>query len=126
MAADLDPVRPGSTTRNALTILRCDDCDTHFAPQTPKCSSCGSAELQSVCCSGAGSIVSWKVLHHASHGRHRDQKPFTIAIVELDDGPWVYSKIEGSFPDGADAPVRVELRSARPADRFPVFGVCAA
>ncbi|WP_420751434.1 Zn-ribbon domain-containing OB-fold protein [Rhodococcus sp. O3] len=120
MAADLEPVRSG------MTILRCEHCDTPLAPQTPKCSSCGSSELRSVCCSGAGSIVSWKVLPHAANGRHRDQEPVTLAIVELDDGPWVYSEIEGSFPDCADAPVRVELRSVCPAERFPVFEVCAA
>lgn len=126
MASHREAARPGSPTSDALMILRCEDCETLIGPQAPTCSSCGSAELESVCCSGAGSIVSWKVLNHAPPGRHCEQEPFTIAIVELDDGPWVYSKIEGSFPVCADAPVRVELRSARPVDRFPVFGVCAA
>lgn len=126
MAAYLDTGGPGSMTRTALTILRCVDCDTLLGPQTSTCSSCGSTELESVCCSGAGSIVAWKVLYHDVHGRRCEQEPFTIAIVELDDGPWVYSKIEGVFPDRADAPVRVEFRSALSTDRFPVFGVCAA
>jgi uncharacterized OB-fold protein len=70
--------------------------------------------------------VSWKVLPHPLHGPQCEEAPFTFAIVELDDGPWVYSKIEGSFPDCADAPVRVEVQHTRPVDGFPVFGVCAA
>ncbi|WP_435824970.1 hypothetical protein [Nocardia rhamnosiphila] len=50
----------------------------------------------------------------------------TIAIVELDDGPWVYSTIEGDIPPFSDRPVRVRYEPRPREDRFPVFAVCPA
>ncbi|UYP17175.1 OB-fold domain-containing protein [Rhodococcus sp. Z13] len=108
----------------ALQILRCEHCTTLLPPETLRCSSCRRAELTPVSCCGTGSIVSWKLLHRSV--REDQITPSTIAIVELDEGPWVYTKIEGSLPERAEAPVRVEFRRTPTVDRFPVFGVRAA
>ncbi|APE09111.1 MULTISPECIES: Zn-ribbon domain-containing OB-fold protein [Rhodococcus] len=112
-------------TQNCMTILRCGSCTTLHAPETACCSSCGGANLESARCSGTGSIVSWKVVEPLDDGA-QDDSVVTLAIVELDDGPWLYSKIEGSFPDCAEARVRVAFRSTAGDDGFPVFGICAA
>ncbi|GGN77454.1 hypothetical protein GCM10011610_23910 [Nocardia rhizosphaerihabitans] len=49
----------------------------------------------------------------------------TIAIVELDEGPWVYTSIEGEVPVLRGRPVRVQFQPCPPEDRFPVFAVSA-
>jgi len=112
-------------TQHSMEILRCGSCGTLLAPDATRCSSCRCADLESACCPATGSIVCWKVMEPVE-GAGEEAEPVTLAIVELDDGPWVYSKIDGTFPEHADGPVRVELQAAAGTDRFPVFGVCAA
>ncbi|MFE6920960.1 OB-fold domain-containing protein [Nocardia sp. NPDC057663] len=51
------------------------------------------------------------------------EAPLTIAIVELDEGPWVYTSIEGEVPVLRGGPVRVHFQPCPPEDRFPVFAV---
>ncbi|MEU4310977.1 hypothetical protein [Nocardia sp. NPDC024068] len=50
----------------------------------------------------------------------------TLAIVELDEGPWVYTAIDGELPRTARHPVRVRYQAPPRGDRFPIFGVSAA
>jgi uncharacterized OB-fold protein len=69
-----------------LMIRRCERCDRLLAPLFDTCSSCRSAELAWVPSCGAGSIVSWRVLHCAANPR-AEVKRSTIAIVALDEGP---------------------------------------
>ncbi|MGQ4616012.1 hypothetical protein [Nocardia sp. R7R-8] len=46
-----------------------------------------------------------------------------IAIVELDDGPWLYTIIQGELPPSSTTPVRVRFQARPQGDRFPVFAV---
>lgn len=112
-------------TQSPMTIQRCGSCTTLLAPDAARCSSCAGVNLEVAECSGTGSIVSWKVMEPVEGGV-REDTPVTLAIIELDDGPWVYSKIEGSCPEHLDARVRVEFQAPPSGDGFPVFGVCAA
>ncbi|MGI5222923.1 Zn-ribbon domain-containing OB-fold protein [Nocardia sp. CA-290969] len=103
-----------------LMIRRCGRCDRLFAPLTVDCSSCASSDLDWVPSSGAGSILSWRVVERGVAGA---AAPLTIAIVELDEGPWVYTSIEGRIPAVSCGPVRVRFRPRPREDRFPVFAV---
>ncbi|MET8427584.1 OB-fold domain-containing protein [Nocardia sp. NPDC004860] len=105
-----------------MTIRRCAACDKLFAPLTPACSACASDDLEWVPSSGAGSIVSWRVVHRASDP-HGELTPLTIAVVELDEGPWVYTSIEGEVPLISTGPVRVYFQPSPRQDGFPVFKV---
>ncbi len=51
--------------------------------------------------------------------------PLTIAIVESDEGPWVYTSLEGEIPSLAGWSVRVRFQPHPSEDRFPVFAVSA-
>ncbi|MFF0454842.1 Zn-ribbon domain-containing OB-fold protein [Nocardia africana] len=93
-----------------------------FAPLTVGCSSCASDSLEQVPSSGVGSIVSWRVVDRAGAGGALT--PSTVAIVELDEGPWVYTSLEGEVPLLSDRPVRVHFQPRPRDDRFPVFVVC--
>lgn len=113
-----NPRHHGGTT---LMIRRCTDCATLVAPMTNACSSCRATTLDWVPSSGTGSIVSWKVAHHPSNTGTWEQS--TVAIVELDDGPWIYSTIYGELPPPSDQPIRVRYEPDPPEDRFPVFTI---
>ena len=103
-----------------LMIRRCARCDRLFAPLTVDCASCASSDLEWVPSSGAGSILSWRVVERGVAGI---ATPLTIAIVELDEGPWVYSSVEGRIPVAPCRPVRVQFQPCPREDRFPVFAV---
>jgi uncharacterized OB-fold protein len=102
-------------------IRRCTRCDKLFAPLVVDCSSCASDSLEWLPSAGAGSIVSWRVVDRAAD--MHNEPPLTIAIVELDEGPWVYTSIEGDVPAVRGCPVRVQFQPCQPEDRFPVFAV---
>ncbi|WP_280489439.1 Zn-ribbon domain-containing OB-fold protein [Nocardia carnea] len=103
-----------------LMIRRCARCDRLFAPLTVDCASCASSDLEPVPSCGAGSILSWRVVER---GVTDTAAPLTIAIVELDEGPWVYASIEGRIPAAPCGPVRVGFQPCPREDRFPVFAV---
>ncbi|MFI2280759.1 OB-fold domain-containing protein [Nocardia beijingensis] len=75
--------------------------------------------------SGVGSIVSWRAIDRAPTDRWGGLVPLTIAIVELDEGPWVYTSIEGRVPSLPHRPVRVQFQPRPWHDRFPVFAISA-
>ncbi|MFQ6398777.1 Zn-ribbon domain-containing OB-fold protein [Nocardia sp. KC 131] len=118
----------GSTiaTKTVMMIRRCGRCDKLFAPLIAECSSCRSWDLDWSPSSGLGSIVSWRLVNRSVSGPHAQVVPLTIAIVELDEGPWVYATIEGVVAPISDGPVRVRFEPRPRVDRFPVFAVCPA
>jgi hypothetical protein len=97
-----------------------------FSPLTAECSWCGSWDLEWAPSSGLGSIVSWRLVHRSLNRPHAQVSPLTIAIVELDEGPWMYTAIEGDVSPIADQPIRVRFESHLRMDRFPVFAICPA
>lgn len=107
---------------DALLIRRCVPCDKLFAPTVARCSACSSDEFEPVAAAGTGSIVCWRIVDCAPNAS-ADPVSATLAIVELDEGPWVYTTIAGPVPQSADTPVRVRFRAPPGADRFPVFAV---
>lgn len=109
-------------TGEALMIRRCGGCRRLFAPPVVRCSSCRTEDFDRIPANGSGSIVCWRTVPCAPRTRI-DSVATTIAIVELDEGPWVYSSIEGELPPTTCPPVRVRFRAAPRGDRFPLFTV---
>ncbi|MBF6336581.1 OB-fold domain-containing protein [Nocardia abscessus] len=113
---------PAGCAKTTLMIRRCGCCDRLLAPLFDACSSCRSEDLEWVPSSGAGSVVSWRVLHCSANPR-AETKRSTIAIVELDEGPWLYTTIHGELPPSSATPIRVRFHACPRGDRFPVFAV---
>ncbi|NEW42230.1 hypothetical protein GV794_14925 [Nocardia cyriacigeorgica] len=122
-SAILDEDRHGHPD-DTLMIQRCTRCRKLLAPLIVTCSSCARGDsLEWLPSSGAGSIVSWRVVDRSLTAMD-NVRPLTIAIVELDEGPWVYTSIEGEVPPQRDR-VRVQFQPRPMEDRFPVFAVSA-
>lgn len=112
---------------SALMIRSCDECRTLLAPDTVSCSDCGCTDLTRVPSCGAGSIVSCTVVNCTPRpGVRTSVVECTIAIVELDDGPWTYAWIEGHPPERSGGPVRVRFAHEEPGERYPYFVPYAA
>lgn len=103
-------------------IRRCRECATLTSPLVLTCTSCQSTTLDWVPSSGEGSIVSWRVMYRVPPGsRLKEWAPCLIAIVALDEGPWVYTTVEGEIPSSSDQPVRVAFQPKPATGGFPVF-----
>ncbi|MGW0041828.1 Zn-ribbon domain-containing OB-fold protein [Rhodococcus sp. NPDC003348] len=112
---------PTAAHTGALLITRCANCATLCSPMAATCSACHGNDLAAVPSSGTGTILSWKTSPRANP----DPGPAVTAIVELDDGPRVYTWIEGRIPEQPTRSVRVEFRPTPHGDRFPLFAVSA-
>ncbi|AII10880.1 hypothetical protein EP51_42795 (plasmid) [Rhodococcus opacus] len=121
MTASLAHRARETTQLGRLIIWKCIDCAALLAPLTVYCSSCGSENLTSTPSAGAGVIVSWRVLDRTLDPVCGSSCPSIVAIVELDEGPWVYSWIDGAALFPSDQPVRVRFRHTQEGERFPIF-----
>ena len=103
-----------------LMIRRCESCRQLMLRPALACLQCHSHDFERVRSSGAGRIISWRIHHQAVKG-NAHTVPIILAIVELDEGPWIYAAIESELPETPAGRVRVEFRSASTTGDFPVF-----
>lgn len=77
-----------------LRIQRCLGCATYRFPALPSCPSCGASEREWVDAAGSGRLYSWVTVHLALTPELADDVPYTVATVELDEGPRVLARLE--------------------------------
>ncbi|MFE3729755.1 Zn-ribbon domain-containing OB-fold protein [Nocardia sp. NPDC059154] len=107
-------------------IRRCSNCAALLSPLASTCTSCRSTTLEWVPSCGEGAIVSWRMVYRVPPDRRLEEwAPSQIAIVALDEGPWVYTTIEGEIPQSSDKPVRVRFEPGPSSGGFPVFATTA-
>jgi uncharacterized OB-fold protein len=82
---------------NKLLGLRCKDCGAVTVPPKMACRKCASPDMEVVELKGKGKIQSFTTVHVAPEGR-QDEVPYTIVMVELDEGPWIMGNIVGIDP----------------------------
>jgi hypothetical protein len=83
-----------------LSGLKCGGCAELSAQPRLVCAKCGGQDLEAVELKGGGIIQTFTVNYVAAEGRE-SEAPYIVAIVELDDGPWVMGNITGLKPEEA-------------------------
>jgi len=108
-----------AAARGRLAIQRCADCGRYTHPPTTVCSGCFTVppHLAAEDVSGRGRIASWTVVRQAFLPGFRDDVPYVVVVVELDEQPGL--KVLGRLVDGVDATFaigdRVEVTFEEPA-----------
>ena len=81
-----------------LMIRRCAACDHWYPPDASDCAACGGTDLAWNRADGRATLVTWAV----AYPRPRDlgtgdavPPPAVLAIVELAEGPWLHTRLEG-------------------------------
>lgn len=69
-----------------LTFQQCADCGTRIAYPHVVCPHCLSDQLELRQASGSGIVHSFTTLHRAGHPGLADQVPYTVVLVDLDEG----------------------------------------
>ena len=86
--------------QNKLLGLKCKNCSTVTVPPKMVCRSCASPELEVLELKGTGTIRTFTACNVAPEGRE-DEVPYIIALVELNEGPWIMGNIIGVDPEKA-------------------------
>lgn len=110
-AADWSGPGPDAVYRDYLDkqefrIQRCLDCRAHVFYPRALCLDCGSARLEWVAASGRATVYSTSVVRQ----RPDDGPDYNIAIVELEEGPRLMSRVEGLRADEVRIGMMVRAR----------------
>jgi len=111
-----------AAAREVLLIKRCAGCGRWLDPGATGCPGCGAADPRWEQAAGRGRLISWAVLPAGK----AEPAPSVLALVELDEGPWLRTRLEGTGAAGTAglrAGVRVRARFVHPAEgeSYPVF-----
>jgi uncharacterized OB-fold protein len=90
--------------RYALIGERCPHCETKIFPPRDICPSCGQDAKTDYQFSGRGQVYSHTTVVDAPNG-HREQAPYTVALVQLEEGPLVTAQLT----DLGEAPVQIGM-----------------
>jgi len=91
-----------------LLIKHCPACGRNLLPQREQCPNCLNRQLQWREASGKGTIYSFVIQHQVLHPAFKDEVPFNIITVELDEGPRLQSNLVGAANSDIEVGARVE------------------
>jgi uncharacterized OB-fold protein len=86
--------------QNKLLGLKCNACGAITVPPKMVCRQCTDTDLEIVQLKGSGKIRTFTTVFVAAEGRE-DEIPYTIVMVELDEGPWIMGNLDGIDPQVA-------------------------
>ncbi|MFI6321004.1 Zn-ribbon domain-containing OB-fold protein [Nonomuraea sp. NPDC050556] len=109
-----------AAAREVLVIRRCESCGQALPPEAAVCTTCGATGPAWCDVAGTGRLVSWTVVHRAPNRAYTDLVPYTVAIVELDEGPWLHARLETDSPSAGMA-LRAVFRHPQGSESYPVF-----
>ena len=96
-----------------LSVRRCGECGGSFIIPLASCPTCGARDVAVVPARGTGRLYSWVVAYRAFDPAFETSVPYVIALVELDEGPRIYSQLVDLQTGHPTAGLRVEW-SPRP------------
>ncbi|MCW2541463.1 MAG: DNA-binding protein [Frankiales bacterium] len=113
-----------ATAAGRLLVKRCQNCGHVSQASTEMCPQCASVDLTFADSAGEGVIVACGVVN----GRSKDGTPpsrTVVGIVELDEGPWIYTQFVDIDPDAAKIGLRVRVAFEQPegGEAIPVFTI---
>jgi uncharacterized OB-fold protein len=95
--------------RHELYVQRCGACgQLRYYPRA-LCPSCLSDRTEWVRCSGKGTVYTFTATHQNQAPGFRDELPYVMAYVELDEGVRMLTNIVGCPADAVRIGMRVEV-----------------
>ncbi|MDE2399215.1 MAG: OB-fold domain-containing protein [Burkholderiales bacterium] len=81
--------------QGALSFQRCKSCGHAWLPARSECPECLGDDWQREDAAGGATLVSWVVYRHAYHPAFAQRLPYTVAVVQLDEGPRMIANVIG-------------------------------
>lgn len=106
-----------------LVLQRCASCERLRYPIAPVCPHCVGREWTWERVTGRGVVYTFAVFRHAYNEAWRDRVPYTVAIVQLDEGPTLIGDVDGIAPEDVRVglPVRVDFEQVTEEITVPRF-----
>jgi hypothetical protein len=93
--------------RHELYVQRCRDCGTVRFPPRALCPKDLSDDTEWMRASGNGTVYTFTVTHQNHAPGFREELPYVLAVVELDEGPRLMTNVVGCAPDAVRIGMRV-------------------
>ena len=90
-----------------LRLRRCSHCGRVRGPSRIVCE-CGQADHGWIDASGRGQIFSYTVVHRAPDPAFRNDLPYVVAVVALEEGPHLLANVIGCQPQQVSIGLEVE------------------
>lgn len=90
--------------RDQLLLQRCQaaECRRYVFYPRVCCPYCAGSALSWEVASGRGRIVSFTLVHRPQHESFYPEAPYYYIVVQLEEGPIIYSRLHGSHPGEVD------------------------
>jgi hypothetical protein len=95
--------------RHELYIQRCRSCGTKRHYPRALCPKCLSDDTEWLRCAGTGVVYTFTVTYQNQAPGFRDELPYVLAYVELDEGLRLLTNIVDCAPDAVAIGTRVEV-----------------
>jgi uncharacterized OB-fold protein len=120
--ADTQPFWDGCR-EHELRFQRCEDCGCVRWPPSVICPKCHSKSRDMITASGKGKVFTFAVYHQAHHPAFKDELPYVVAIIELEEGVRFLSNIVECSPEEVrcEMPVEVVWENVTEAFSLPKF-----
>lgn len=89
-----------------LTFQRCNACQHAWLPARSECPHCLADDWRRDVAKGGATLVSWVVYRIAYDTAFEGRLPYTVAVVQLDEGPRMISNVVQADP----ANLRIDQR----------------
>jgi hypothetical protein len=99
-----------------LRVQRCGDCDSFVFIPKPVCGDCLGTNLSWVESSGRGTLYSYSIVHRPQQPTF--EVPYTVAIVELEEGWHMLTNLVGVGPDDIEIGMSLEVSFERKSDEI--------
>jgi uncharacterized OB-fold protein len=95
--------------RRELKMQHCSDCGKLWCPPAPFCPECWSRNFTWRQQSGRGKVNSWVIFHQAYFSSYKDDAPYNVAEVELEEGPRLLTNLVGVTNEDISIGMPVEI-----------------
>jgi uncharacterized OB-fold protein len=92
-----------------LTFQKCNDCNHVRWPPALLCPQCHSVSHDGIVSPGRGTVYTFVVYHQAFHPAFKEDLPYVVAVIKLEEGPQIVSNIVGCDPVKVACDMPVEL-----------------
>lgn len=112
-----------AAAEHQLVVPLCLDCDEYFFPPRVVCPYCLGDDLILEESDGRGALYSFSIVRTEGHPGRGNAAPYPVALVELDDGPVIFSTVVECDPNklSVGMGLTVEFRELTEGQPYPVF-----
>jgi uncharacterized OB-fold protein len=106
-----------------LDIPLCGDCGKHHFYPRSICPYCHSDKLRFDTVSGRGEVHTFTIARRPAGPAFADDVPYVVALIDLEEGPRMMSRIQTDDPEKVRIGAKVEVTFVKATDEvtFPYF-----